>query len=174
MIAAAAAGLLLGSLLVALTSAPASAAVFSNTAPITIPAGPGAAAPYPSGITVAGLGNVVSDVNVTISGLTHTWPDDVDILLVGPGGQHTILMADTGEQFNVTGVNLTFDDAAGGLLPDVTQISAGSFKPTRGTGGAPQGNALTTFPAPAPGPAYVTALSVFNGTNPNGTWNLYV
>src|SRR6185436_17924800 len=63
---------------------------------------------------------------------------------------------------------LTFDDAAAASLPDATQISGGTFKPT---------NFDTTtdvFPAPAPAAGATVAMSVFNGTNPNGTWSLYV
>jgi MYXO-CTERM domain-containing protein len=43
----------------------------------------------------------------------------------------------------------------------------GTFKPTN----FPNADA---FPAPAPAPSGGSALSVFNGTNPNGTWSLYV
>lgn len=174
-VAAAGGSILLVVLMVGLTVVPASATVFSNTGLITIPSGPGAATPYPSPIPVSGLSGTVTDVNVTISGLTHEFPDDVDILLVGPGGQNVVLMADTGGDPNIfaPGVTLTFDDAASGSLPDNAQIVSGTFKPTRGTilGG---GNALTNFPAPAPVAPYGSVLSIFNTTSPNGTWNLYV
>ncbi len=38
---------------------------------------------------------VVFDVDVSLH-LTTTWSDDVDLLLVGPQGQHTVLMSDVG------------------------------------------------------------------------------
>src|SRR5205823_115709 len=60
------------------------------------------------------------------------------------------------------------DDSAASSLPDTTRIVPGTYKPT---------NIDTTtdnFPAPAPGPPYVTNLAVFNGQNLNGTWSLYV
>jgi hypothetical protein len=78
----------------------ASAATFSNNNSITINDAevqaecneegepnetPGTASPYPSEITVSGLGSV-SDVNVTLTGFLHTWPDEVSVLLVGPQG----------------------------------------------------------------------------------------
>ncbi len=47
------------------------------------------ATPYPSTIAVALANGVAADtvdVNVTLSGLSHTNPDDIDILLVGPAG----------------------------------------------------------------------------------------
>jgi subtilisin-like proprotein convertase family protein len=163
------------------------AATFSNTNPITINDGadecpdgepattPAPASPYPSPIVVSGLGTM-SDVNVTLTGLTHTFPDDVDVLLVGPAGQSTLLMADTGDgnANAVSGVDLTFDDAAGDSLPDEGQIVSGTYKPTLGT--ANFGCAVpTSFPTPAPaGPYGPPSLAVFNGTNPNGSWSLYV
>jgi len=147
---------------------------FSNTGSITIPAGApatstGPAAPYPSDIIVAGVTGAVSKVTATLTGLNHTFPDDIDILLVGPGGQKILLMSDAGGSADLVNVNLTFDDAAANSLPDGTVISSGTFKPTNfGTG--------DTFPAPAPAGPYTDPqlLSVFNGVNPNGTWSLYV
>jgi subtilisin-like proprotein convertase family protein len=58
---------------------------FSNPGVITINDN-AMAVPYPSTIVVPNLG-AVTDVNVSIADLTHTFPDDVEILLVGPGGQ---------------------------------------------------------------------------------------
>ena len=66
-------------------------ATFSNPAALNVTdadvAGPGTAPVYPSAITVSGLSGTVTDVNVTLNGLTHTWPDDLAILLVGPAGR---------------------------------------------------------------------------------------
>ena len=65
---------------------------FSNSAAIVIPAtgtgaGTGApATPYPSTITVAGITDPVARVTVTLKQASHTFPDDIDILLVGPTG----------------------------------------------------------------------------------------
>ena len=63
------------------------------------------------------------------------------------------------------GVTLTLDDAAANSLPDAGPLVSGTFKPTNFGSG-------DTFPS-AP-PSGGSALSVFNGTNPNGTWSLYV
>ena len=169
----------------------AGAATFSNSGAITIndstascrpsvPApAPGKATPYPSAIAVSGLTGTITDVNVTLTGLSHTFPEDVDVLLVGPGGQSTILMADTGRnrETPLSNVNLTFDDAAAASLPDSSQIVSGTYKPTLGT--APTNGDFgcsvpTSFPSTAPAGPYGSALSGFNGTNPNGTWSLYV
>jgi subtilisin-like proprotein convertase family protein len=138
---------------------------FSNTGAITIP-NSGAGSPYPSTISVSGVAGTVSKVTVTLTGMSHTFPDDIDILLVSPGGQKMILMSDAGGSLDIVGVNLTFDDA-GPALPDSAQIVSGTFRPTNfGTG--------DTFPAPAPGTPYGSALADFNGVSPNGTWQLFV
>ena len=168
----------------------ASAATFSNTdGPITIndavdscsdiapqqqQTDAGTATPYPSQIAVSGLASSVSDVDVTLTGLSHTFADDVSVLLVGPEGQKTILMADTGGSSRLVGVNLTFDDAASGTVPDTGQISSGTYQPTLGIQ-----NSSCIFPASfpglaPPGPYGSPSLSVFDGTNPNGSWQLYV
>ena len=138
-----------------------------NPTAITINSG-GAASPYPSPLTISGhTGVIISSVTVTLNNLSHTFPDDVDILLVGPGGQDAILMSDVGGSTPASGITLTLDDAAGSNIPDAGPLVSGTFKPTNsGVGDA--------FPAPAPAPSGGSALSVFNGTNPNGIWKLYI
>jgi subtilisin-like proprotein convertase family protein len=142
----------------------AATATLANPAPILIPDS-GPAAPYPSTILVSGLTNPVTKVTATLRGLTHTFPSDIDVLLVGPGGQTVVLMSDAGGGTDVSAINLTFDDAAAAELP--ATLVTGTFRPTNvGTG--------DTFPAPAPPPPHGAVLSAFNGVNPNGTWSLFV
>jgi subtilisin family serine protease/subtilisin-like proprotein convertase family protein len=140
--------------------------IFMNAAAIAIPS-VGAASPYPSNITVSGRSGLISEVTVYIQGLAHTWPSDIDVLLVGPGGQNVILMSDNGGSATITGVNLTFNDGAAGFLPASGQITSGTYKPSNNGAG-------DTFPAPAPAGPHGTALSVFASTDPNGTWSLFV
>jgi hypothetical protein len=139
---------------------------FCNTTAISIPSS-GAGSPYPSDIVINSIGNNAVDVNVALTGLSHTWPDDIDILVVGPQGQNLIIMSDAGGSADLVNVDLVFDDAAASQLPDSTQITAGTYKPTNYGAG-------DTFPAPAPAPSAATTLSTFDGTDPNGTWSLYV
>ena len=166
---------LLGSIIVAAglivwTAGPAAATVFSNAAVITIPLS-GAASLYPSPITVSGLNGTVVDVNVTLTGLSHTFPDDVDVLLVGPLGQKVILMSDVGSGSAVAGINLILDDAASSSLPDASALASGTFRPTVGV---VCGTCSFNGTPPAPAGPYGTTLSGFNATAPNGTWNLFV
>ena len=159
-----------------------SSQTFSNATAIVIPAtGTGAttgapATPYPSNITVAGIVAPVTQVNVTLNQISHTFPSDVDVLLVGPTGRKFIVMSDVIGGTDWTGQTYTFDDTATSLLPSSgTPPASGTFKPTNyGTG--------DVFPAPAPASPYLdpatagvaTLASAFNGLNPNGTWSLYV
>jgi subtilisin-like proprotein convertase family protein len=143
---------------------PCGTVTFSNPATITILDG-GPAAPYPSNIAVA-IAGTITKVTVRLNNLSHTFPSDIDILLVGPGGQNAIIMSDVGGGEDVTGVTLTLDDAAASSLP-TNLLTTGTFKPTNSGAG-------DTWPGPAPTPSGGSALSVFNGTNPNGTWSLYV
>ncbi|MEP7270580.1 MAG: Ig-like domain repeat protein [Acidobacteriota bacterium] len=148
---------------------------FCNPGGISIPAA-GAGSPYPSNIFVSGIGTQITKVTLTLNGLSHTTPDDVDILLVGPGGQKFVVMSDAGGSVTaVTNLNLTLDDAGGSSLPDASTFSSGTFKPT-------DHDATDTFPSPAPAAPYSrpapsgasTFAALFNTTNPNGTWQLYV
>jgi uncharacterized delta-60 repeat protein/uncharacterized repeat protein (TIGR01451 family) len=140
--------------------------VFSNTAPVIINDLTNAT-PYPSVINVSGLAGTVSKVTVTLTNLSHTFPDDIDMLLVGPAGQNVMLMSDAGGNNFITNVTITLDDAAANALPDSDTITNGTYKPT---------NFLLAdfFPAPAPPSPYGSTLATFNGSNPNGAWSLFI
>jgi subtilisin-like proprotein convertase family protein len=128
-----------------------------------------AASPYPSAIVVPATAGTITKVTVTIYGLTHARQNDLDILLVGPLGQKVLLMSDVGAGASVANVNLTFDDAAAVFLPtSAVSITTGTYRPTD------SGSTSDAFSAPAPAAPYDLTLAVFNGTNPAGTWSLYV
>ncbi len=141
---------------------------FCNTSPITI-VDAAAGNPYPSMITVSGLGTSASLCSVNLVGISHTWPDDIDMLLVGPVAttQNAEIMSDVGGSNDLVGVNLTLKDAAAASLPDSAQIVSGTYKPTN------IGTPADVFPAPAPVANVSSSLTVFSG-DPNGTWKLYV
>jgi hypothetical protein len=82
--------------------------VFSNTAPIIIN-DTNAASPYPSIITVSQMGGTLVKATVTLNKLTHTYPRDVDALVVSPSGTNTLIMAHVGGANSVTNLVLTFD-----------------------------------------------------------------
>jgi subtilisin-like proprotein convertase family protein len=150
---------------------------FGNPNPIDIPdvGNTGPASPYPSTIQVSGLdGATIRDVNVRLRGYNHAFPDDVDVLLVGPArtGKDALIMSDAGGGRDLTGVNLTIDDGALNPLPDgngdTNPIVSASYKPSNYVGNAE--------PDVFPGVTYSgnVELAAFNRALPNGSWRLYV
>src|SRR5437762_1510019 len=95
------------------SNCPSADKTFTNSAAIAIP-DVASANPYPSSINVGGLVNqVVGKVTVTLHGLHHTYFSDIDIMLVGPGGQKLPLMSNAaGGEFSPAPFELTFDDGA--------------------------------------------------------------
>lgn len=138
----------------------------SNSSPITI-VDNAVASPYPSTINVSGLAGVISKLTVQLNGVTHAFSDDIDIYLVGPDGRGSILMSDAGGANSIQNFQLSFADSALSTLPDSSPIIPNAYRPTDY---AP----ADTFPAPAPAGPYSAGLSVFNGSNPNGAWQLFV
>ena len=134
----------------------------TNTSPVS------ASANYPAAIIVDGLKGGIRDLNVRLTGFGHASPDDVEMLLVGPEGQTAIIVADVGGTANTPDVTLRLDDEATASLPDNTVLQNGAFRPTNATGAA------IAFNVPAPAANANSALSVFDGTDPNGTWRLFV
>ena len=130
--------------------------------------GNGVASPYASTNVVAGFIGNLSDLSVSLLGVAHTYPKEINVLLVGPSGDKVVLMSHCGTNLPISGVNLTFDDRASGYLPQLTGIVSGTNRPSA------FGFYSDRFPLPAPSGGYGTNLSVFNGSSPNGEWKLYV
>jgi VCBS repeat-containing protein len=146
---------------------------FKSTQSIAIPLSGaiGASSPYPSSINVSGLVGNLDKITVTLNNLTHTYSRDIDILLIGPTGAKTILMSDMGDNSPLNNLTFTFDASATNFLPETGQPTSGTYKPTDIT----DVNGADTFAnSPAPTGPYSADLSVFNHTNPNGVWSLYV
>jgi subtilisin-like proprotein convertase family protein len=150
---------------------------FSNTSTITINDSgtpPSTGSLYPSSISVSGLDfQTISHLSITLDGLTHSFPSDLDVVLAGPGGQLSMLMSEVGgdTRFPVTDLTLTLDDLAANSLPINSALTSGTFKPTRQF---PTLSFEMPSPAPAGSSSAPASLSQFNGTDPNGTWNLFV
>ena len=129
----------------------------------------GSANPYPSAITV-GLTGVVQELTVSLGGLLHPRPGDLDVLLVSPSGRSVMLMSDSGGTNALTSANaatLTFSDVAVGSLTTTTLVS-GTYKPTNLSGVA------DSFVSPAPTSGWSNTLASLSGTAANGLWKLYV
>ncbi len=155
---------------------------YENLSNIAINSG-GAADLYPSIITVNGLPYPVGAMRVTIYDYSAAAPGNVDFLLVGPGGQKFVLIADAGGLSPTGPATLTFSDTVGQIVPFNGPLTTGDFEPT-------SYGAVADFPAPAPvGPYNLPGSTIggtgaqmmggntagtFAGSNANGTWKLYV
>jgi subtilisin-like proprotein convertase family protein len=173
-------------------ASPARAITLANPTPIAIndatgpaPGTPAAATPYPSPIAVSGLVGNVAKVTVTLHGFHHTCAHDVDLLLVAPQGQESILMSDAGDcdvgSSQPPPVELAFDDSSSVPVPCLdgpSELLASGTYATTNDPTAP--NDCTSddthpdvFAAPAPAAPYALGLAGFAGAAPNGAWNLY-
>lgn len=140
---------------------------FSNTTPISL-FNESTSAPFPSTINVANLGGTLTKVTITLNSVNEDRGEDLNVLLVGPGGQAVALIQDAGNGNSVSGQTFTFDDGAAGFAPIGTSLTGGTYKPTDGN----QNHG--DFFAPAPAGPYSGVLSDLIGTSPNGNWSLYV
>jgi T5SS/PEP-CTERM-associated repeat protein len=140
-------------------------ATIANPFSIAIPSVPPATL-SPSTINVSNLLGTLSRVTVTVSNLSHGASSELRLLLVGPNGESVVLMGAAGLFLPTTNVTLTFDDAAANPTPPSAPLTTGTYFPTNYIPG--------NFTPPAPAGPYTNQLAVFNGSNPNGTWSLFV
>ena len=68
-------------------------------------------APYPSELSVSGVGAVRTSTSA-LHGFTSDFPDDAELLLVGPFRSQATLMSDVGGFGDTDDIELTFDDEA--------------------------------------------------------------
>ena len=155
---------------------PASAAVLvgrSNDTAIVInnpvpPAESQPASVYPSTIAITGASLPIERVEVVIPDLSHGAPVDIRMTVVGPTGVAVVLMGNIGGFDDVQNVSVRFADGATPIPNQNGVFGGGTW--------APSGNVAVPQPPPAPpDPAtYQPNLAAFNGTNPVGTWSLFV
>lgn len=134
---------------------------YSNTTPITIPDS-GIASPYPSSIVVTGGPASIAAVRVTLANVNHTYPQDVQAMLVAPNGARVLLVSNRGGSANAVNVTLSFDsESTNPLGVYVTGIYG------------PSGNSFA-FSPPAPAGPQSNSFAPVIGSNANGTWQLWV
>ena len=103
---------------------------------------------YSSIDTVSGLPDFLTDINVTVN-FNFTLDSGLILELVSPSGNAVTLAAGLGGSNGANYTNTTFDDAAGNPITTAAAPFTGTFHP-------------------------ISPLSVFNGSNPDGTWRLVV
>lgn len=126
----------------------------------------GRAGVYPGTIIVSGGPAKIQDITVTLTNMQHLAPSDFNVLLVGPQGQKVLLMRGCGGNQPISLTTINFNQNATASLTSGGKILPGTYKPTQ--------FGIAQLPSPAPATPYDTSLSVFNGTNANGNWSLYV
>jgi subtilisin-like proprotein convertase family protein len=147
---------------------------FTSTAPVTIPAGApgtstGLASPYPSTILVRGLPQGrIRKVRVTLMGLTHSSPDDLDVMVVAPGNVGVVVLSDIGGTTDVNGITVTFDQDAPARVPE--PLTSGTFQPLNNR----RADDSESLLPPAPQSVTGHSLTRFSNRNPNGVWRLFV
>ena len=129
--------------------------------------------PYPSVRAVSGLSGTVTDVNVAFTRLSHSYPSDLRMLLVGPSGQSAMIYNEDGDEDPVDELSFTLDDEALDPLPDAL-VDGATYRPTEDPDFGEGCDDSEGFPAPAPAGPYPTGLSSLAGSSPNGDWKLYV
>jgi hypothetical protein len=90
------------------------------------------ASPYPSVISVNGLGSSLIKATVTLTNMSHPDPFSIGALVVSPAQKNTLIMGHAGGSLPINHVTLTFDDAVGvtNKLPQNGQIVTGTNYPT--------------------------------------------
>lgn len=130
---------------------------------ITIPTTHDIASPYPSTLVIPAMTGVITRVQAKLNGFTHSYPSDVQMLLVSPTGKKVMLFDQNGGSTGANNSDLTFTDSGISLA---SPLASNAYKPSGSVG--------TAMPAPAPGTPYASAMSEFIGDSPVGTWSLYV
>ena len=153
-----------------MASAGAQTYTYTVTGPFSLP-GSGTSGPlsvYPIVFNVPDSG-IIARVAITLGGLSHTWFDDIDALLVGPSGTAVLFLSDAGGSSDPDG-DYTFDDVLGtDTIPDSAYAPPGTYKSSVYPAGFSD-----TFPAPAPAGPYQFSLTAFEYQQMQGTWYLYI
>jgi len=143
--------------------------------------------PYPSLAVIADPGFVIGPthgIKVTLKGFNNVYASDVGIVLMGPDGTCATLMANCWGSRNVAAVDVVVCEYTGILMPFGSTASptiptpGQKYLPTAGWAGnvsvwnaaswaMASGKTGPTDPLPCD-------LTVFNGKNPAGNWQLFM
>ena len=127
-----------------------------------------------SSVSVYGSTAALTNVSIKLGGLAHSFPDDIDMQLVGPDGEDNLVFwSDAGNGLAISG-NYVIEDGAA-ALPDANLISPGTYAPTNYDIGETtsyfgSNTSIVNLAAPS---GSATFASSFSG-DPTGTWALYI
>jgi hypothetical protein len=150
---------------------------FGNPAKVTILAQANSkASPYPGIVNVSGLTNgVIQDVNLVLHGFTGSDHTEINVLLVQARepSLNAIVINNIMDDENPNNITLILDDDASEPLSNNDSHTefpdAGAtyrFRPVNS-------GSMPIWPN-APAPSGNQDLRVFNGSDPNGTWQLFI
>lgn len=159
------------------TSALIPSTVFTNATSISIP--DDGATGITSTINVSGIVGSISSVVVTLNNYTADRPQQVDFLLVGPGGQKFIVISDvggTGPSSVTTNQNITLSDAGSALIPQSGALMTGTYKPTDYDASVnfPTTSPPYQSPAPLGSATFTSVFGGLTGLSVNGNWVLHI
>lgn len=143
---------------------------FPSAGPIVL--GDGPSSPYGVPIVVSGVTGPLVSLQLFVDNLTHPSPPDLDILLQGPGGESIIAQSDVGPTSIPIPISYFLRQYAPSLLDS---FQDGAYAPT-------SRSPADAFPAPAPPGPHAEAppegtasfSDVFDGTDPIGTWRVFI
>ncbi|MGL4400766.1 MAG: S8 family serine peptidase [Luteolibacter sp.] len=122
--------------------------------------------PSPSNLSVSGLVGRVQNLTAQLNGFSHSFVDDVGVLLHGPDALKLRLFCG-GSDSDVSSLNLTFDDEATIPFPSAGSIGTGSYQPSDNYG--PDRDFIgDSNVEPA------ASLGEYRGLSAIGNWRLYV
>jgi len=123
---------------------------------------PGESRPYRTSVWLDNVPGAIQNVTVTLRGLSHSYPGDLGVLLVGPSGQNVLLMGNVGGGTDVDNLDLVFNQQGVAITDPITIGTI--YRPTND--GLAEGLRID-------GP-YGGSLASFYGSDPNGRWQLHV
>ncbi|MBV9761658.1 MAG: Ig-like domain repeat protein [Acidobacteriaceae bacterium] len=153
-----------------------SGTTYCNPGTITISASSKVPQQYPSRVLVQNIAGVVSNVTVTLDGVTYSDSQDLEMMLAGPNSSNNIVFwGNAGGDGAISNQNYTIADGGSPISASNTP-SSGTYSPT--VYSSPYTIAFAA-PAPAspnlaPPTGTATLNSQFDNTSPNGYWSFYV
>jgi subtilisin-like proprotein convertase family protein len=124
----------------------------------------GRSQPYPAVIPVTGVRHPIASVRFS-QFIMHTYPDDIDMVLVSPRGLAVVLLSDCGGSTDFSGT-ISIAQGAPAAPNDAPLVDGATYSPTDYDPG--------DLPPGLPTGLTFTTLAGLIGTDANGEWSVYV
>lgn len=77
----------------------------------------------------------IESIELVLTGLTHTQPEDLDILLISPFGETVVVMSGKGDGVAIIDMDFVFNDLGSPLPADGVPLTAGTYQTQDPDGG---------------------------------------